>query len=504
MIEKNPGQDFVNQAIDLEQAGEYERAEQVYLTGLQNHPENYILHSRLGALLVNLGRAAEALSYFGKARELSPDDPDILFNSGLAHQANGDLEVALELFEKAQKVGFDKGMVFGALAEIYEQTNRLDDLKPLLDKALKEAPRDVFLLFTAAKFRRREGDFDGALKLLKTAEKVKDFDEIAMLANFERGRIFEKLKQPGKAFQAFQKGNLLSLKENIQPGMSKRGFLDLTRAYQELDLGEVRETTAEILSGPNETPAFLIGFPRSGTTLLHQILDGHPELEILEEEPFITTGRGAIIQRKGSLKAAFSELSGTEWNQLKSELLHVYGGLRVKGKNTKIIDKLPLHIIDVPLILKMFPKAKFIVALRHPFDCTLSCFMQNFTLNNAMLNFTNLEDTTRLYQQVFSLWLKYQEELQPDFMYVRYEDVVADLEKEARRMISFLDLKWNPEVLNYRQAALGKKRINTPSYHQVIQPIYTDAAGRWKRYEKFFTPFRKRLVPFCETFGYEL
>ena len=82
--------------------------------------------------------------------------------------------------------------------------------------------------------------------------------------------------------------------------MSKKVFLDQAKSYQELDLGKVLETTAENISEPQKTPAFLVGFPRSGTTLLHQILDGHPGLEILEEEPFITTGRGAIIQRKGS------------------------------------------------------------------------------------------------------------------------------------------------------------------------------------------------------------
>ena len=474
------------------------------MTGIQNHPENYILHSRLGALLVNLGRNSEAIGCFKVARELKPDDPDILFNAGLAHQADDDLEVALELFSSALEKGFDKGMVFGSFAEIYEQTNRLGDLKKLLEKVFIETPNDVFLLFTAAKFKRREGDFEGALDLLNTAEKLKDFDEIAMLVGFERGRIFEKLKEPQKAFQSFQKGNLLSLKENIPPGMNKKVFLEQVKTYQELDLSSLAGAGAEPTSDPLETPAFLVGFPRSGTTLLHQVLDGHPRLEVLEEEPFITTGRGAISQRSGSLKAAFSTMSGAEWDRLKNDLLAVYSGLRTKGENTKIIDKLPLHIIDVPLILKMFPTAKFIVALRHPFDCTLSCFMQNFTLNNAMLNFTNLDDTTRLYKQVFSLWLKYVTELNPDFIYVRYEDVIEDLEKEARRLTHFLGLEWDPNVLNYREAALGKKRINTPSYHQVIQPIYKDAAGRWKRYEKFFAPFRKRLVPFCDAFGYEL
>lgn len=504
MNEKKPGQDFVNQAIDLENEGEFERAEQVYSTAIQNHPENYILHSRLAALLVNLGRANEATASFKRARDLKPGDPDILFNSGLAHQSNGDFEVALELFNSALEKGFDKGMVFGSFAEIYEQTNRLDDLGELLEKALKETPGDVFLLFTAAKFRRREGNLEGALEILKTAEKLKDFDEIAMLACFERGRIYEKLEQPQSAFQAFQKGNLLSLKENILPGMNKKVFLEQVKAYKDLELSILAGEAAEPNSDPLETPAFLVGFPRSGTTLLHQILDGHPNLEVLEEEPFITAGRGAIAQGKGSLKAAFSNMSGAEWETLKNQLLAVYADLRTKGEDTKIIDKLPLHIIDVPLILKMFPKAKFIVALRHPFDCTLSCFMQNFNLNNAMLNFTNLDDTTRLYSEVFSLWLKYARELRPDFIYVRYEDVIEDLEQEARRMIDFLGLEWDPEVLNYRQQALLKKRINTPSYHQVIQPIYKDAAGRWRRYEKYFTPFRKRLVPFCEAFGYEL
>ncbi len=471
MNNTNQAQAFINQAISLENQGAFQEAERVYKAALLDHPDSYIIHSRMGALLVNMGRANEALGFFEKARDLKPGDPDILFNSALAYQANNDFDKAISFFHQAGEKGMDKGMVFSSLAEIYEQTNRLEDLKTLLEQALVEAPKDTFLLFTAAKLRRREGQFKDALEFLQRAEKLPGFEEIAMLANFERGRIYDKLDDPARAYHAFQKGNLLSLRQNVLPGMNKKNFLDLIKEYRDIDYSKWGEAVAEKAMEENQNPVFLVGFPRSGTTLLHQILDGHSGLEILEEKPFITTGRGAISVQKGSLSAALSGLTPFEWTKLRNDLLEVYNGLKKKGPETKIIDKLPLHIVDVPLILKMFPDAKFIVALRHPFDCTLSCFMQNFNLNNAMLNFTNLDDTTRFYEEIFSLWLKYKEALNPNFIYVRYEDVVADLEKEARRLIKFLGLDWDPGVLNYQQQALSKKHIATPSYHQVIQPI---------------------------------
>ena len=120
MIEKYPGQEFVNKAKAFEDQGAFESAESVYVAGIQIHPENYILPARLGALLVNVGRAEEAINVFKRALELKPDDPDIIFNMGLAFQANNNFDEALKFFSKAQEKGFDKGMVFGCFAEIYE------------------------------------------------------------------------------------------------------------------------------------------------------------------------------------------------------------------------------------------------------------------------------------------------------------------------------------------------------------------------------------------------
>ena len=253
-----------------------------------------------------------------------------------------------------------------------------------------------------------------------------------------------------------------------------------------------------------KTPAFLIGFPRSGTTLFQQILDGHSKIEVIEEQPVLATLAAEINEKLGGYPEALTAINKAGFNDFRDEYLRALGQHAAGGAKAKLIDKLPLNITQVPMILKLFPDAKFFLALRHPCDSVLSCFMQNFMLNNAMSNFLTLDDTTRYYEEVFSLWLGYVETLAPDFHAIRYEDVVADLEKQAKAAISFLGLPWEEGVLDYREQAKAKTRIRTPSYSQVVQPIYKDAAGRWKRYEKFLKPHLGRLEPFCDTFGYSL
>jgi hypothetical protein len=161
-----------------------------------------------------------------------------------------------------------------------------------------------------------------------------------------------------------------------------------------------------------------------------------------------------------------------------------------------------LNTIDIGLIHRLFPDARIILALRHPCDVVLSGFMQPFQPNAAMIHFATLADTARFYAQVMELWQAYRAVLPLDVAVIRYEDLVADVAGEARRLLDFLNLPWDDAVLQYAEHARSRA-IATPSYHQVVQPIYRRSVGRWRNYGFAFADILPVLVPALAAFGYD-
>ena len=163
---------------------------------------------------------------------------------------------------------------------------------------------------------------------------------------------------------------------------------------------------------------------------------------------------------------------------------------------------MPLNIVHVGEILRFFPNAKFILALRHPYDCVLSCFMQNFMLNHAMANFLDLNDSSKLYDLTMSLWKKYNKVFKLDHHIIKYEDVISNFEKTIRDLLSFLDVPWSEDVKKFYKTAEKRGMINTPSYNQVSQPIYSNSMYRWKNYEKQFLKSKHSLDSWVKEFNY--
>ena len=164
---------------------------------------------------------------------------------------------------------------------------------------------------------------------------------------------------------------------------------------------------------------------------------------------------------------------------------------------------MPLNIAHAGLIHRLFPEAKFILALRDPRDCVLSCFMQTFLPNDAMANFLTLEDAAKFYDFVMDLWKQYEGMLPLTVHRVRYEDVVSNFDESVRSLLQFLGLPWDDAVSHYQDTAMKREQIRTPSYHQVVQPIYKRASGRWLNYRIQIQPVLGILEPWAKQFGYE-
>ena len=147
------------------------------------------------------------------------------------------------------------------------------------------------------------------------------------------------------------------------------------------------------------------------------------------------------------------------------------------------VDKLPLSIIELGFIKCIFPNSKIITLLRHPCDVIISCYFSSFKTNEAMINFLNWKDTINFYNDVFDLYEFYQSELNLNIYTIKYEDVVYDFKNQIEKLLKFLDLKYEKNQEEFYITAQKRTKISTPSYNQVINPLYTSSIGRWKNYK---------------------
>jgi hypothetical protein len=243
-------------------------------------------------------------------------------------------------------------------------------------------------------------------------------------------------------------------------------------------------------------PIFLVGFPRSGTTLLDTMLMGLPELCVLEERPMV-----AEVQRMLG-HADLAALSPQQCAQLReayfaSAARHGWDGVRW------LVDKHPLNMARTVLIHRIFPEARFILAERHPADVVLSCYMANFTLNLAMRSFTDLTEAARTYDAAFRAWERAGALFPINAHAVRYERLVEDPRGELQPLTHWLDLDWNDRLLAHEETARTRTRVRTASYAQIGEKLYTRASGRWRRYADQLAPALPILAPWIARMGYD-
>jgi hypothetical protein len=168
------------------------------------------------------------------------------------------------------------------------------------------------------------------------------------------------------------------------------------------------------------------------------------------------------------------------------------------------LDKNPAYNLVIPLMLRIFPDARLIVALRDPRDVVLSCYLRYLPLNSVSVRFLDPKRAAERYAFDMSAWLKFREMIETPWCEVRYEDTVADVATQARRALETLGLPWSDDVLNYRERLVGStKQVTSPTYEAVARPIYTNAIGRWKHYERLLEPAFESLSPFIREFGYD-
>ncbi len=252
--------------------------------------------------------------------------------------------------------------------------------------------------------------------------------------------------------------------------------------------------------------AFLGGHPRSGTTLLEQILDAHPDVLAFDEpvafSQEITSHINLATERSDAALNTLDTLPAARRAEMRQR--YVKSLLReIPGVPTArvLLDKNPSPTMSLNIWLRVFPELKVIIALRDPRDVVISCFFLNIMLNATNANFLSLERTAKHYADLMDVWLRMRELGGFNWIETRYEDVVTNMAEEGRKATEFLGLPWHPDQARYHEIA-RRKVLFAPTYHDVTQPVYKRAVGRWQRYAAALEPIQTKLAPYCRAFGY--
>lgn len=448
------------------------------------------------------GQPEKAVVSLRRALDLRARWPKAIRYLGDAAAAAGDLKEAQAHYRRALALDPADAESYAALAALLERGNRLEEALGAADAALAADPQVLRAAVTAAKALRRLDRPKEALARLQQHESPGAAADERAAAAFERGQVLDRLGAYPEAYEAFAEGNRLLAETPAAQGIDRELF---PRMIARLRTVATREWIAGWTAGtPDDeaAPVFLVGFPRSGTTLLDQILDAHPALTTMEEKDALDQVRRAVERLPGGYPQALAELDDATLGDLRrryrDEARRHVGALA--GRT--LVDKMPLNTIDAALIYRLFPEARILLALRHPCDVVLSGFMQAMQPNAAMVLFDSVISTAQFYAQVMDLWDHYRQILPQAVLTIRYEDLVADLAGETRRILDFLGLPWDSAVLDYAEHA-KTRAISTPSYHQVVQPIYRRSVGRWRNYAFAFDEALPLLRPFIQAFGYD-
>ena len=228
----------------------------------------------------------------------------------------------------------------------------------------------------------------------------------------------------------------------------------------------------------------------------------HKSVEVIEEKPIVEE---FIDDLKNKINNNLKKLEKIN-HKFYNEMRNIYFEKRNKyiklDKNKIYVDKLPLNLIFIGEIYRFFPNAKFIFAIRNPYDTVLSCFMQQFTPNEAMMNFTNLDDASKFYDLSMTLYKKYFELFKSNIYEIKYEDVVNDFDTSIKKLLKFLDLEWEESIKEFYITASKRGIISTPSFNQVNKPIYKKSINRWKNYEHKLKNIKPKLSKWITEFKY--
>jgi Flp pilus assembly protein TadD len=541
----NPGATghWANLGMTLRRLGDYAKAEEAYRRALVLAPGNTDFLVDFGLLLLDMGRIADARHRFLDAVDLRPELAEAriyasqtCFECGDAQRAAALIPPAAEwqalpdnLREELATALMQVGRTREAedlltapgihkslsgtirLAQLNERTNRVAQARDLLDQARASvgiaSPQEQIDLFQLeASLALRDKDYVHARTATESIIALRPHIQAEANAHFMLGGIADKQKNPALAMAHLEKAHAIQFKlaADVVPEIAYSDAEPLQISSKWLKPDECGFRHDPDAPTEKDSPVFIVGFPRSGTTMLEQMLDAHPGYASMDER---ATLQRCIERMEAQTKeyphdlhtldkAAADDLRQVYWTEVAKVITLAPG--------QQLVDKNPLNMLRLPMIVRLFPNAKIILALRHPCDVLLSCYMQNFRSPAFMVLCSSLERLAKTYVNAMRFWIHHQALLTPEALILRYEETVNDFPAQVDRITEFLGIDDRDFLTQFNAHAARKGYISTPSYSQVVEPVNNRAVGRWQPYAEWLRPALPILQPVADHWGYDL
>jgi thioredoxin-like negative regulator of GroEL len=468
------------------------------------------------ALLIDLARAhgrrydyPAAERYIEKAMQISKGRTHTLEEAGRICCEFDNVEMAIGYLQRAsQKKDVSVG-VLAVLADIYIHDGRIDEAAEVVAQAAQIDRKDPRVPLQEAVIGRLRDKAHAAepifRELLKnpassTVVRMRAAYGLADILDGE-GRYDEAMEMllEAKAFLRPQAGPFAATLKHMQ-NRAKEMEQSITAAV----LDRWRSDASKL--EPLQRIALLCGHPRSGTTLLEQVLDAHSdvtsaeETKMMHDDAYLPLIRDfpegtSILESLDSVP--FSRVRYARENYFRCTEMF----LRRQIGGRLLLDKNPAVNLMIPMVVRVFPETKFLIALRDPRDVVVSCFRQALPLTPISSAYLSLEGTVNQYANVMGFWLEMLPRMGDRWMYVRYEELVEDLPAVAKSVLGFLSLGFEDNVVKFYEHA-RTKRVKSPTHADVQKPLYRTAVGRWRNYERYLEPYMTRLEPFIKAFNY--
>ena len=490
-----------NYGMILRDQGKLKESELYTRKAIEINPNFANAHYNLGNILKDLGNLKDAELSYNKAIKLNPYLAEAHSNLGNIFRDVGKLNEAELSFRKSIEINPNFAYAYFNLFHHYEQINNLVKLKESLDefKKIDRIKNEQMLFRARLKFRNKEHKIAKELIDNISPEWIENSNnsQQALFWSF-KAFIYDKVCNYDYAYSCFEKSQKVQSFKSI----SKDLYLEYISSYKK-NINNKKIIFYKFNDEIEDSNlAFLIGFPRSGTTLLDTILRSHKYIEVIEEKPLISSIEGLVKERFNTEISNIFNISEENLIVLRKKYFELLNQYKTKNANL-FIDKLPLNTVSLPLINLIFPKAKIIFTHRHPYDTVLSCFQQSFKPNAAMANLVSLQSGSRMYDQVMHAWDIYKTNLRLNFITSKYEDLIYSFDSHTSKILDFLDIEWDENVKKYKETAIERGKINTPSSSQVVQPLYKSSIKKWKNYERYFEDCHQYLEKWVSYFDYE-
>ena len=488
------------------EAGDYDGALTLLHQALELAPTDHFILYSIGFCLSRLERYDGALAAFESALRVRPGAPAPLFQTGLILQRLGREDEALTYYDAAIAGDPNYEDPLGGRAAIAAQRGRFDEARAFGGRALAIAPDQPIANLAVAQADLEAGHAEAVVKRLEPlleSPKVLEGDRSQFYSTI--GDAYDILDRRDEAFSAWTRGKAISRELFADHQVGLMASVGAARIADFIAFaGDLAprplDTPPEAAANAPREHVFLLGFPRSGTTLLEAVLGSHPDIVTLEEKPLLDAAVsefflnqaafGRLLDADDTLLDPFRDLY---WQMVRAQ------GVEPSGK--VFVDKMPLYSLLLPLIARLFPNARILFAERDPRDVVFSCFRRAFQINTGMYQFTSLESAARFYDLTLTAAQTYLRVFPLKVRSARHESLVADLEAESRAICDFLGIAWNAEMLRFAERARGRS-IRTPSAPQVRRGLYTTGLDQWRRYAAHLAPVLPVLDRWAATLGY--